>query len=878
MLYNSLVMFGKLFDSNERQLNKIRPLVAEINALEDWAKGLDRQGMVNQTNQWISDLKNLDDNTQKEYLNAILPKAYALVREASVRTLQKRHFDVQLLAGIVLHQGKISEQKTGEGKTLTATLPLYLNALTGKGAHLVTPNDYLSRHGAGWMGPVYTYLGLKVGVIMQERAFVYDETHTNTEFQDAYSKQLRETARKEAYQCHITYGTNHEFGFDYLRDNMARTVTDVVQTNPNSDYGAHNFAIVDEVDSILIDVARTPLIISTTAQKPSERYHNANQIVKNLLKNQDYEVDEKFKTSTLTDLGIRRVEKMLSVTNLYEQDFEMVHLLEQALTANSLYEKDRDYVVKEGQVIIVDQFTGRLLPNNRYSHGLHQALEAKEGVTIQQESRTLAEISYQNYFRMYQKLAGMTGTAETEAEEFYKIYKLEVVAIPTHNPMIRKDLNDVIYKTEAAKFKAVADEIAERHQQGQPVLVGTTSVEKSQMIHEQLKRRGVPHEILNAKNHEREALIIAQAGKKGAVTVSTNMAGRGVDIILGGDPSSPEEQEEIKALGGLHVVGTERHEARRIDNQLRGRAGRQGDPGSSRFYISLQDDLMRIFGGDQMKNLMDRFGMEENTPLEAGLVSRSIENAQKKVEGFHFDSRKRVVEMDDVMNTHRDVVYKLRRKILSFTELADGTKTQLPEHIKENSEWIMAKLAENTEFTQDFWAKMTTGFGEIPWHLIFADSALPVIDINWMDHLVDMDNLRESTALKTYAQRDHLVEYKTEGHERFKLLIKKIYSDIWQRLLNIEAQVTPKDQQGSANQQRPQPPQPKTRRDDSLLAMGQIKYQRGELQSGVTAEDDAPRGYKVEEVKSGQPKVGRNDPCPCGSGKKYKFCHGQNLR
>ncbi len=878
MLYNSLVMFGKLFDSNERQLNRIRPLVTEINALENWAKGLGRQDMVNQTNQWINELKNLDDSAQKEYLNTILPKAYALVREASVRTLQKRHFDVQLLAGIVLHQGKIAEQKTGEGKTLTATLPLYLNALTGKGVHLVTPNDYLSRHGAGWMGPIYTYLGLRVGVIMQERAFVYDESYSNPEFQDEYAKHLKESPRKHAYQCHITYGTNHEFGFDYLRDNMARSVSDVVQTNPNNDYGSHNFAIVDEVDSILIDVARTPLIISTTAQKPSERYHKANQIVKNLIKDQDYEVDEKFRTSTLTDLGIRRVEKMLGVTNLYEQDFEMVHLLEQALTANSLYEKDRDYVVKEGQVVIVDQFTGRLLPNNRYSHGLHQALEAKEGVTIQQESRTLAEISYQNYFRMYKKLAGMTGTAETEAEEFYKIYKLEVVVIPTHNPMIRKDYNDVIYKTEAAKFKAVADEIAERHKKGQPVLVGTTSVEKSQMLHEQLKRRGVPHEILNAKNHEREALIIAQAGRRGAVTVSTNMAGRGVDIILGGDPCTPEEQEEVKALGGLHVIGTERHEARRIDNQLRGRAGRQGDPGSSRFYISLQDDLMRIFGGEQMKNLMDRFGMEENTPLEAGLVSRSIENAQKKVEGFHFDSRKRVVEMDDVMNAHRDVVYKLRRKILSFTELAETTASQIPDHIRENSEWIVGKLAENTDFTRDFWEKMKNGFGEIPWHLIFADSALPVIDINWMDHLVDMDNLRESTALKTYAQRDHLVEYKTEGHERFELLIKKIYSEIWQRLLNIEAQVAPRDQQGLTSQPNIKIPQTKVQKNDGLLAMGQIKYQRGELHSGVTAEDDAPRGYKVEEVKSGQPKVGRNDPCPCGSGKKYKFCHGQNLR
>jgi len=860
MRYNAEVMLGKLFDSNERQLNKLKPLVVEINKLEDWAKGLDREKTIEQTNAWIAELKNKDDVEQKEYLEEILPKAYALVREAGARTLQKRHFDVQLMAGVVLHQGKISEQKTGEGKTLTATLPLYLNALTGKGAHLVTPNDYLSRHGAGWMGPVYDYVGLKVGVIMQERAFVYDPEHNNPEFQDEYSKRLKESPRKQAYQCHITYGTNHEFGFDYLRDNMARNVGDVVQTNVDGEYGAHNYAIVDEVDSILIDVARTPLIISITAQKPSERYKNANQIIKNLIKNQDYEVDEKFKTSTLTDLGIRRIEKMLSVTNLYEQDFEMVHLLEQALTANSLYEKDKDYVVKEGQVVIVDQFTGRLLPSNRYSHGLHQALEAKEGVEIQQESRTLAEISYQNYFRMYKKLAGMTGTAETEAEEFYKIYKLEVVSIPTHRLCVRKDLNDVIYKTEAAKFKAVADEIAQRHQQGQPVLVGTTSVEKSQMIHEQLKRRGVPHEILNAKNHEREALIIAQAGKKGAVTVSTNMAGRGVDIILGGDPSTTEEQEEIKTLGGLHVIGTERHEARRIDNQLRGRSGRQGDPGSSRFYISLQDDLMRIFGGDQMKGLMDRFGMEDNTPLEAGLVSRSIENAQKKVEGFHFDSRKRVVEMDDVINIHRDVVYKLRRKILSFTELASGGVDKLPAHIKENSEWIIKKLSENTGLTQDFWDKMQNGFGEVPWHLIFAESSLPVIDLNWMDHLVDMENLRESTALKTYAQRDHLVEYKTEGHGRFELLIQRIYNEIWQRLQNIETQVS-----GATLKKQ----------SDSLLAMGPVSYQHGELQTGVTAEDDAPRTLKVEEVKSGGPKIGRNDPCPCGSGKKYKNCHGK---
>jgi len=857
-------LLSGLLDTNQRQLNIIKPLVAEINKLEDWAKGLSQDQMQSQTAEWIEAIKGKSDSEAKNYLNEILPKAYALVREASVRTLQKRHFDVQMLAGIVLHQGKISEQKTGEGKTLTATLPLYLNALTGMGVHLVTPNDYLSRHGAGWMGPVYNYLGLQVGVIMQERSFVYDLAFQNSEFQDEYAIHLRETPRKEAYQCHITYGTNHEFGFDYLRDNMERNVKEVVQTNPNGEYGAHHFAIVDEVDSILIDVARTPLIISTTAQKPSERYKNANQIVKGLIKNQDYEVDEKFRTSTLTDLGIRRVERMLGVVNLYEQDFEMVHLMEQALTANSLYEKDKDYVVKEGKVVIVDQFTGRLLPSNRYSHGLHQAIEAKEGVLVQQESKTLAEISYQNYFRMYTKLAGMTGTAQTEAEEFYKIYKLEVVSIPTNNPLVRKDLNDVIYKTGAAKFKAVADEIVERNKIGQPVLVGTTSVEKSQMLHELLSRRGVKHEILNAKNHEQEALIIAQAGSKGAVTVSTNMAGRGVDIILGGDPPDAKEQEAVKAAGGLHVIGTERHEARRIDNQLRGRSGRQGDPGSSRFFVSLQDELMRIFGGDQMKSLMDRFGMEDNMPLEAGLVSRSIENAQKKVEGFHFDGRKRVVEMDDVINIHRDVIYKLRRRILAFTRLLDGSEPS--PQVKGDEDWLVRKLMENTALTEEFWQKMSEGFGEKAWLLIFCDISLPVIDLNWMDHLVDMENLREATALKTYAQRDHLVEYKTEGHERFEMLVKRIYTEIWQRMQAVEAQISQGEKAVQVGRAK----------KNELLAMGPVTYQKGELETGVSAADAPKSAIKVEEIKSGAAKVGRNDPCPCGSGKKYKNCHGKS--
>ncbi|HOV97488.1 MAG TPA: preprotein translocase subunit SecA, partial [bacterium] len=587
-------MFGSIFDTNEKQLKKIWPIVGNVNSFEESVKNLSREEMVEKTKKWKEELKNIGDQEIEKRLGEILPEAYALVRESSSRTLKMRHYDVQILAGIILHQGKIAEQKTGEGKTLTATLPLYLNSLTGRGVHLVTPNDYLSRHGAGWMGPIYDYLGVSVGVIVQDRAFVYDPSYQSTEFEDSYSVHLREVSRQEAYKCDIVYGTNHEFGFDYLRDNMVRSLSQMVQTNPNGDWGVHSFAIVDEVDSILIDMARTPLIISAADAKPSERYHQANEIIKSLIKDTDYEIEEKYKNVTLTDLGIRRVERLLGVNNLYEQDFEMVHLIEQALLANTLYEKDRDYVVKNGAVIIVDQFTGRLLPNNRFSNGLHQAIEAKEGVTIQQESKTLAEISYQNYFRMYKKLAGMTGTAATESEEFFKIYKLEVLVVPTNKPCIRKDDNDVVYKTEAAKFKAVVDEIEERHKKGQPVLVGTTSVEKSELLHRFLQKRNITHEILNAKNHEREALIIAQAGREGAVTISTNMAGRGVDIILGGDPPDVEMQKRVIESGGLFVVGTERHESRRIDNQLRGRSGRQGDPGESKFFVSLQDDLMRI--------------------------------------------------------------------------------------------------------------------------------------------------------------------------------------------------------------------------------------------------------------------------------------------
>ena len=837
-------MFGKLFDSNESQLKKLKSTVEEINSLEPSVEKLSQEGVKAKTFQWQNALKEKSVEEQDKYLNEILPEVYALVREVSKRTLGLRPYDVQLLAAISLHQGKIAEQKTGEGKTLTATLPIYLNSLTGRGVHLVTPNDYLSRHGAGWMGPIYDYLGIKVGVIMQQRAFVYTPDFESQEFQDQYSIHLKEATKKESYQCDIVYGTNHEFGFDYLRDNMARQLQDMVQTNKNGEWGIHNFAIVDEVDSILIDIARTPLIISAASSQPTERYHQASQIVKQLAKDTDYEVEEKFRTAALTDLGIRRVENMLGVSNLYEQDFEMVHLIEQSLAAHTLYEKDRDYVVKDGAVVIVDQFTGRLLPSNRYSHGLHQAIGAKEAVAIQEESRTLAEISYQNYFRMYKKLAGMTGTAETEAEEFFKIYKLDVMVIPTHHPIARTDYPDVVYKTEAGKFRAIADEVEEKYTKGQPVLIGTTSVEKSQLVHEQLKRRGIAHEILNAKNHAQEALIIAQAGKKGSVTVSTNMAGRGVDIKLGGDPSTKETEDEIRGLGGLHVIGTERHESRRIDNQLRGRSGRQGDPGSSKFYLSLQDDLMRIFGGERVEKLMDRFGLDENTPLEAGIVSKSIESAQKKVEGFNFDRRKQVVEFDDVMNVHREVIYKLRRKILEVAQGDEGAR-----------EWFISKLVENSNFDANAdWEAHVKYFGDENWLQIVAGLSLPVIDLMWMEHLVDMDNVRDGIGLRGYAQKDPIVEYKKEGHERFGLLIRKIYSAISERLKKVSADV--------ANL-----PKSKASTTENL------QYKAGSLETGVAEEARAIKGRRVvEPVKSGEVKIGRNDPCPCGSGLKYKRC------
>jgi len=851
-------MFKKFFDTNSKLLAKQAPILSKISSFEPEFERLDRPAFLQKTAFWKEALSKMDDKEASRYMDSILPEAFALVREAARRVLSDenktiRIHDVQMLAGIALHQGKVAEQKTGEGKTLTAVLPLYLNALTGKGAHLVTPNDYLSKHGAGWMGGVYDYLGLKTGVIMQQRAFIFDPEFVSSEFQDEYTKHLREISKADAYRADITYGTNHEFGFDYLRDNMVLTLDQTVQTNPNGDWGSHNFAIVDEVDSILIDVARTPLIISTSSAQPTERYMQANRIIDQLEKNTDYEVEEKFRNASLTDFGIRRVENLLKIDNLYEQDFEMVHLIEQSLSAHALYEKDRDYVVKDGQVVIVDQFTGRLLPSNRFSQGLHQAIEAKENVQIQQESKTVAEISYQNYFRMYSKLAGMTGTAVTEAEELFKIYKLEVVVIPTHMPVARIDYNDVVYKTEAGKFKAVADEIAKLHEKGQPVLVGTTTVEKSELLHNFLQRRKIPHEILNAKNHEREALIVAQAGKKGAVTISTNMAGRGVDIILGGDPSTEEEQAEIRELGGLHVIGTERHESRRIDNQLRGRSGRQGDPGSSRFYVSLQDDLMGVFGGAQVERLMNRFGIDDSVPLEAGIVSKAIENAQKKVENFNFDRRKQVVEMDDVMNVHREVVYKLRRRILEI-----GSKDLT------HKDWFLEKLSSEVSERWDYYSKE---LGEEIWAQVVAQLSVEVVDMLWMEHLVDMDNLRDGIGLRGYAQKDPIVEYKREGHTRFDMLVDSIYSGISERLLRLkEIKRAPEQVRSVEN-----------RLESKLKSeLQSAVYEQGELNSGV--EDEAKlknKSTKAPTTKSVD-KIGRNDPCPCGSGKKYKKCHGKD--
>ncbi len=856
-------IFGKLLDSNDYKLKQLEPIVKEINSYEDEFKTLTDEEIKEKTSKWQKELRenDLTDDEVNEKLNKILPEAYALVKESARRTMSQPHRDVQLMAGIVLHQGRIAEQKTGEGKTLTATLPLYLNSLTGKGAHLVTPNDYLSKHAVGWYGPVYEMLGVKVGVIVHEEAFMYDPEYTNEDINDMYLVHLKPVSRLKAYRCDITYGTNSEFGFDFLRDNMKQQVWELVQSNPNRDYYAHNFAIVDEVDNILIDIARTPLIISSSKNLPPEMYTKFAQLAEGLVEETDYTIDEKFKVVTLTEIGIRKIERKLGVENLYEKDFATVHHIENALKAKALFIKDRDYVVKDGEVIIVDQNTGRLLFGNRWSNGLHQAVEAKEGVEIKPESKTVATITYQNYFRLYDKLAGMTGTAATEADEFYKFYKLDVVVIPTYKPIARVDQPDVVYKTESAKFRAVARDIAERHKMGQPVLIGTTTVEKSQLLSTYLKRLKIPHQILNAKNHEKEALIIAQAGRKGAVTVATNMAGRGVDIILGGDPFDQEKYEEVIKLGGLYVIGTERHDSRRIDNQLRGRAGRQGDVGESRFYLSLQDYLLRVFGGDKIESMMGKLGVDENMPIEARLISRTIESAQKKVEGMNFDQRQSLVKFDDVMTIQRETIYEMRREILFSEEDKEAFLN-----------WILEKLEPyKPEGFDKIWERNLKEYGLEIWYEAVKQVSLQIIDTLWIDHIDAMDDLKDGVRLRGYGQVDPLVEYKREGKIMFERLVNEIWITVADRLekIKVEVQVAEDELGGNNDNAIGSKETPEKLLEDA-------QYKSGEFQSGVEDEVETLAKQAADKLPvKGDKKPGRNDPCWCGSGKKYKKCHGR---
>jgi len=891
-------------DINQREIDRLAKIVEKVNSFEPKVKKLKDKDFSQKTEEFKERF------SKGEALEDLLPEAYALVREASWRTLGLRHFDVQLMAAIALFEGKVAEQKTGEGKTLSAVPALYLRGLTGKGVHLVTVNDYLARRDAGWNAPIFHLLGLSIGSIIQEgKSFVYDPAYSDSSHGDERLAHLKPSQRKEAYQADVTYGTNNEFGFDYLRDNMVSSLDEMAQRG-------HHFAIVDEVDSVLIDEARTPLIISAPDTEPTDKYYKFAQLVGKLNPDTDYKIDEKAKSATLTEHGIAKVEKILGISNLYEKDFESIHHIENALRSRTLYLKDKDYVVKDNQVIIVDEFTGRLMVGRRWSDGLHQAVEAKEGVVIQQESKTLATISFQNYFRMYEHLSGMTGTAATEAEEFKKIYKLDVVAVPTHKDMVRKDHSDIIYKTLRAKYGAVVGEIEELHKKSQPVLVGTTSIEKNEIISEYLKRRKIPHNVLNAKNHEREALIIAEAGNPGGVTVATNMAGRGVDIVLGGAmpdrtegvgqekyEKSPEykkwkeSHEKVVAAGGLHVIGTERHEARRVDNQLRGRSGRQGDPGSSRFFLSLEDDLMRIFGGEQISSLMDRLNLPEEQPIENSLVSRAIEQAQIKVEGFHFDIRKRLVEFDDVANQQREIIYKLRRRILE----SDNVKDEVLEKLKGQIDKILA-TGEDIDGRLDF-ERITVSFlamvpfddasikrikgevekkkdkeeikklledvlndvhksretqvGETVMRQVEKYAYLGAIDHHWIDHIDTIDDLREGISLRAYGQRDPLVEFKNEAFNLFENLIDRIDEELSHRIFRIGVAA-------------PQPEIP--------LERAKANVDTKDLTGLAGGAEEAASTGEPAFSSSSQPKhkLGRNDPCWCGSEKKWKRCHYPN--
>jgi preprotein translocase subunit SecA len=878
-------------DSNEKELKRLKPLVDSINELEPEFKKLSDEGLRAKTDEFK------DRIAKGESLDKLLPEAYAAVREAARRTIGQRHFDVQLMGGIVLHQGKIAEMRTGEGKTLVATLPLYLNSLTGKGAHLVTVNDYLARRDPYWMGPVYNALGVSVASIypMQnpdERTptRLYDPEHDSG---DSRWPHFREISRAEAYQTDITYGASSEFGFDYLRDNMVSDFSRCVQR-------PLNYSIVDEVDYLLIDEARTPLIISAPDVEAGQKYQIFARLVPALKKEVDYTIDEKTRAVSLTDNGMSNMERMLKregllqSPNLYDPANADLHrYLRNALSAQEAYKRDHQYVVKDGQVIIVDEFTGRLMYGRRYSDGLHQAIEAKERVKVQQESRTYATITIQNYFRMYEKLAGMTGTALTEAEEFHKIYKLDVVVIPTNKPMVRQDLPDFIYKTEEAKFKAVVQEIEQLHKEGRPVLIGTVSIENSEYLSDLLKKRGIKHHVLNAKEHTREGEIVAQAGQPGAVTVATNMAGRGVDIILGGNPESKEEKEWQKAhqkvldMDGLYIIGTERHEARRIDNQLRGRSGRQGDPGTSRFYISLEDDIVRRFGGDRIKTVMGWAGMDEETPIENKWVNRAIEAAQVKVEGYHFDIRKHLVDYDDVVNKHRELIYEERKKILSGADLKSNILSMVKDELQSlvethtvgyddgwNIEGLVGELATFFPLPPDLNAETLSKMGaqEIKDQLIEqaeviyeakekevgADNMrilerllmLRIIDSLWVEHLTAMEHMRQGIGLHAAAQRDPLVAYKREGHNMFQNLLAAIQHDMAHTI--YRATITKK---GGTPQRQAAP----TSTTTPMAAAAQA-------QTG----GEARKRLKVKGKK-----VGRNDPCPCGSGKKYKHCCGR---
>ncbi len=827
---------------NDREIKRLTVIMKEVNELEPLIESLTDSELREKTPYFKDKLSGGAD------LDDILVEAFAVVREVSKRTLKMRPFDVQVIGGIVLHEGKIAEMKTGEGKTLASTMPVYLNALTGKGVHVITVNDYLAKRDAKWMGPIYEFLGLSIGVIVHG---------------------INDTERRSAYSCDITYGTNNEFGFDYLRDNMSFQLENYVQRE-------FYYAIVDEVDSILIDEARTPLIISGPSEESTDKYYRVNQIIPRLKKEDDYTIDEKSKSVVLTEEGVAKAEKLLQVKNLYEPaNMEILHHVNQALKAHTLFRRDIDYLVKDGQVVIVDEFTGRVMPGRRYSDGLHQALEAKEKVKIERENQTLASVTFQNYFRMYEKLAGMTGTADTEATEFKKIYNLEVVVMPTNMPMIRTDNTDVIYKTEEEKFEAAIEEIKALHGQNRPVLVGTISIEKSELLSRQLSKRGIKHNILNAKNHEREAEIIAQAGQPGAVTISTNMAGRGTDIKLG---------EGVADVGGLHILGTERHESRRIDNQLRGRSGRQGDKGSSRFYLSLEDDLLRIFGAERISSVMDRIGVEKGEPIEHNLISKAIEGAQRRVEGQNFDIRKHLLEYDDVMNRQRQVIYEQRRNVLDGGDLWSTVDDMLQEIVDDMvsdyldekvrpDEWDLQTLTDavykqfylkktfddgdrtgmnREEITAAIISDVTTllrdkekKFGNDLMAYIMKVIMLQAIDSHWKDHLLGMDHLKEGIGLRGYGQKDPVREYQKEGYDMFMEMVYRVKEDTLQKLCIVQIQ---SDEDVTEIQEK--------QKKDYIMS-------RGDTDATPTT------------VKRKGEKVGRNSPCPCGSGKKYKHCCGR---